>query len=158
MTLFDPHEWQLRIDTLESELRNVYRERAHLVAHLASLYRSHLGDTDQTTAPDWPVVTVETPTGQMAWHVHAGDTDLFHPLVKSSEPIPYDGHSTEQKYFRLRQLTQANHDGPGAPTPAAAAVPDPQDDDTDPAPADTATPDPAPADPADTDDDGKAAA
>lgn len=84
----------------------VYRERAHLVAHLASLYPSVLSYSDPTE-PDWPVLTVETPAGQMSWHVVPGDLDLLGhvPLVDSSE-VTWDGHTTQEKYGRLDRLTR----------------------------------------------------
>lgn len=83
---------------------SVYRERAHLVAFLAALYPSHGGYTDPD-AHDWYVVTVETPTGQMSWHIAESDRDLFDhvPLVLSTYNV-WDGHTVAQKYDRLDRL------------------------------------------------------
>jgi hypothetical protein len=39
--------------------------------------------------PEWPVVYIELPTGQVSWHMPA-------------HPVPYDGHSTPEKYERVR--------------------------------------------------------
>jgi len=39
--------------------------------------------------PAWPVVCVEPPTGQVSWHMPA-------------HPIPWDGHTTQEKYRRRR--------------------------------------------------------
>ena len=39
--------------------------------------------------PDWPVAYIELPTGQCAWHL---------PAHKQ----PYDGHTTPEKYERIR--------------------------------------------------------
>ncbi len=39
--------------------------------------------------PEWPVVYIELPTGQVSWHM-------------PQHPVPYDGHTTEQKYERTR--------------------------------------------------------
>lgn len=85
---------------------DVYRERARLVAHLAALYPAHAGFNDPAD-PEWMVVTVETPQGQMSWHVAPGDQGLFNH-VRRTKPTdrPWDGHSTPEKYDRLSRLTQ----------------------------------------------------
>lgn len=82
---------------------SVYRERAHLVAHLAARYPSTIGLTDPS-APDWAVVTIETPAGQMCWHIATDDYDLFEHVERSLD-ARWDGHTTEEKYERLRALT-----------------------------------------------------
>jgi hypothetical protein len=38
--------------------------------------------------PDWPVVYIELPTGQVSWYMPA-------------HPVPYDGHSTAEKHQRI---------------------------------------------------------
>ncbi|MHA1168738.1 MAG: hypothetical protein ACTSRU_13000 [Candidatus Hodarchaeales archaeon] len=38
--------------------------------------------------PEWPVVYIELPTGQISWHCIQYEAD-------------YDGHSTEEKYERI---------------------------------------------------------
>lgn len=40
----------------------------------------------------WPICTIELPTGQTGWHMPA-------------HSVPYDGHTTEEKYERCRQYT-----------------------------------------------------
>lgn len=42
--------------------------------------------------PDWPVAYIELPSGQVSWH-----------MPKHS--VEYDGHSTEEKYTRIRMFT-----------------------------------------------------
>lgn len=87
----------------------IYRERAHLVAHLAALYPSHIGHTD-IDEPEWAVVTISLPTGQATWHVAPDDMDLFgHVRTDISEP--WDGHTTEQKYARLDHATRVKAAG-----------------------------------------------
>lgn len=81
---------------------SVYRERARLVAHLAALYPSTIGYHDPSE-PDWAVVTVDAPTGQMSWHVSPDDMDLFRHVARS-EINTWDGHTTDEKYERLRRL------------------------------------------------------
>ena len=91
----------------DPQLDAAYRERAHLVALLAALYPAHIGYTDPA-AIDWLVVTIETPTGQMSWHIAERDRDLFeHVRLVPAVHNVWDGHSTEEKYARLRRLTTA---------------------------------------------------
>ena len=73
------------------------------MAHLASLYPSTIGYHDPSE-PDWAVVIVEGPRGQMSWHVAPEDMDLF-GHVRRTEENAWDGHSTELKYERLKLAT-----------------------------------------------------
>lgn len=84
---------------------SVYRERAHLVAHLAALYPSVIG-YDDPAEPEWAVVYVKTAQGQMSWHISPDDMDLF-THVPRGVAITWDGHTTEEKYARLDRLTAA---------------------------------------------------
>lgn len=83
---------------------SVYRERARLVAHLATIYPSTIGYTDPSE-PDWAVVYVNGPEGQMGWHVAPDDIDLF-GHVQSDDGAVWDGHTTDEKYNRLYRLTE----------------------------------------------------
>lgn len=100
---------ELQLATAQQEVANVYRERAHLVALLAALYPSSLAYSDPDT-PEWPVVTVETPAGQMSWHVAPDDVGLFDHLDGPAEGFEWDGHSTDEKYERMRDLTKRVHE------------------------------------------------
>lgn len=83
---------------------SVYRERAHLVALMATAYPSHIGATDPAE-PDWKVVVIDTPAGQMSWHISPDDLDLFrHVRPTRPDDAPWDGHSTDEKYARVRRL------------------------------------------------------
>ncbi|MEW1547514.1 WDGH domain-containing protein [Streptomyces tsukubensis] len=94
----------MRTVRAERERDNAYRERARLVAHLAALHPSHVGYGDPD-APIWAVVTIETPAGQMSWHIAPRDVPLFaHVRPTSDSDRPWDGHSTEEKYLRLEAL------------------------------------------------------
>lgn len=84
---------------------DVYRERTHLVAHLAAAYPSTIGYHDPSE-PAWAVVIVDLPTGQASWHVAPGDMDLF-AHVPRTEANTWDGHSTSEKYARLDAHTRA---------------------------------------------------
>lgn len=81
----------------------VYSERAALVAYLAAAYDScFIRDENE---PDWPVVLISLPTGQVSWHISPEDVKLF-PHVKFDDSAKWDGHSTEEKYRRLNEFTQ----------------------------------------------------
>jgi hypothetical protein len=98
---------------------NPYRERAALVAHLASVYPSVISYSDPDE-PDWPVVYVTTPQGQLSWHLAKGDLDLFpHVPVVAPTEVTWDGHDTPEKYRRLAALI-AHH--ATAPTFAVGGV------------------------------------
>lgn len=86
---------------------DIYRERAHLVAHLAARHPAVLAYSDPAE-PEWPVVTIDTPAGQLTWHISPEDADLFGhvPVVPADDPLAqWDGHTTDEKYARLRALT-----------------------------------------------------
>lgn len=94
-------------------MMNLYRERAHLVAMLARMaqrsgYATARAHTD-AASPDWSVIYIDTPEGQMSWHLSPDDLDLF-PHVPVVEPdddrVRWDGHTTEEKYDRLARLIQ----------------------------------------------------
>ncbi|MCP2339154.1 WDGH domain-containing protein [Actinomadura rupiterrae] len=87
-------------------LDGVYRERHHLVAHLAALYPAVMVPNADEEAPDWPVLYVTLPTGQVSWHIAPRDLDLFHhvPVGAAAE---WDGHDVEEKYRRLDAYTAA---------------------------------------------------
>ncbi|MFE7105602.1 hypothetical protein ACFU98_10745 [Streptomyces sp. NPDC057575] len=95
------------LDQLYDQNDATYRERAHLVAHLAALHPSHIGNTD-ANLPDWAVVTIETPAGQMTWHIAERDMDLFTHVQPTNRICrSWDGHTTDEKYQRMRDLTEA---------------------------------------------------
>jgi hypothetical protein len=81
----------------------VYRERAHLLAHLATIYPAHF-ETDPAE-PDWPVLHLNLPTGQCCWHISPDDLHLF-GHVETEPGNTWDGHTTEEKYRRIDQLTR----------------------------------------------------
>lgn len=92
---------------LTAERDRAYRERAQLVALLAALYPSHIGHSDPHE-PDWAVVIIESPAGQLSWHVAPGDMDLFAHVQPTSRIFRgWDGHSTDEKYERVRALAAA---------------------------------------------------
>jgi len=87
---------------------DLYRERAHLLAYLSAEYVSRMAVND-SDAPGWTVLYIHTPQGQMAWHIHSDDLDLFdHVLYAELEDtlVQWDGHDTIEKYKRLHSLIE----------------------------------------------------
>ena len=80
---------------------DLYRERAYLIAALSKLFPASL-ETDPDE-PLWPVCIIHLPAGQASWHISPDDMDLFSHLRAYPGRI-YDGHSTKQKYARLKAL------------------------------------------------------
>lgn len=105
---------------VEAERDKAYTERARLVAFLARLYPAEIRDAGS----DWAIVLIDTPAGQMSWHLSREDRELFHHVDWSNAvgSVKWDGHTTEQKYERLAELgrtvSAAGHDEPGEPKAA----------------------------------------
>mgnify|MGYP001444870064 FL=1 len=105
-------EWEKHVPdfrTDEDTIRGLYRERAHLVAYLASLWPAKICDNDPN-APDRSVIYVKTPAGQMAWHIADDDLDLFThvPRVDPDDPgaPAWDEQATHDRYARLARLAE----------------------------------------------------
>jgi hypothetical protein len=84
----------------------VDRERAQVVAFLTSVYPSAIAYNDPEW-PEFPVLYVASPAGQLSWHLSEDDLDLFAhvPVVDPTDrAVIWDRHTTEQKYDRLAQL------------------------------------------------------
>ncbi len=99
-----------------------YRERNRLVAALVHMvlgrrnapyiatgqvdpaWDAWLGrhpDADADWDSEWRwIVYLQTPAGQLSWHVHDSELLLFRVLAVH-EDRAWDGHTTEQKYLRL---------------------------------------------------------
>jgi len=88
---------------------DVYTERSYLVAYLAVKYPAVMSYNDPNE-PDWPVIYIESPEGQLSWHIAPHDVEIFSHVKKvEPEEITWDGHSTELKYERiLRLIRNAN--------------------------------------------------
>jgi hypothetical protein len=107
--LADVAEARTRLAEVTTERDKAYRERAALVAYLAACHPSQWADEGS----DWPIVYVQTPAGQMSWHIARADQGLFgHVRPIGEGPAPqWDGHTTEQKYERLAELTRMTVEG-----------------------------------------------
>jgi hypothetical protein len=86
------------------ELDDVYAERNAVVLAFAAMALSagwRIGQLADEAEPDWPVLMIDTPAGQVSWHFRAEDM----PDLSPPYPGEWDGHETPEKYERLRILT-----------------------------------------------------
>lgn len=83
----------------EARVRDVYSERAELVAYLTRHHEWHWSYDEKT--PEWPIICIHTREGQMSWHISQDDAHLFGAATTHND---WDGHSSEEKYDRLRRL------------------------------------------------------
>lgn len=98
------------ITRLRADKDAAYLERNQVVAALASIFRAGIARTDITGwEPAWHgCVYIDLPTGQASWHYHDSHAYLFAHLPPYTKP--WDGHSTEEKYQRLANISRAGAD------------------------------------------------
>lgn len=86
---------------------DLYAERSAILAALARAAAAVGHDAYFATdpeEPDWPVLFIELPTGQVSWHFHPDDLALYAsdiPWAPEQSDEIWDGHGTEEKYRRL---------------------------------------------------------
>ncbi|WP_199566423.1 hypothetical protein [Streptomyces corynorhini] len=106
---------QAKTRTVEAERDGAYRERAHLVAWLAALHPAVIAPAPDVAEDGWHIVYITAGTWQMSWHIAPRDAALFADVehVDADDPrAQWDGHTTEQKYDRIRQHTDAVRTAP----------------------------------------------
>lgn len=82
---------------------DLHRERARCVVALARAAQAlgcRIGIGTDPSAPQWPVLYVDLPTGQVSWHLSAADRQALAEDLPEY-PGDWDGHTTEKKYERL---------------------------------------------------------
>ena len=91
----------------EIEAKNrAYEERNRVVALLAALFPSSLERDPAEPLDEWSwVVLIELPAGQVSWHFNADLLPLFDHVPRHAGRN-WDGHTTEQKYERVRQTIE----------------------------------------------------
>lgn len=94
-------------------VERLYAERNACVVAIVRLARNaghRAGLRVDLEQPEWPVVSVELPTGQVSWHLPAS---LIADELPELEPHAqsWDGHDSAEKYRRLL----AYHPPPIAP-------------------------------------------
>jgi hypothetical protein len=85
----------------------VYAERNRLVAALAHLFGNAAWRGIDPSAPDFTVVYIDLPSGQVSWHIPDAEMDQFPPLPLR-DPTGWDGHDTDEKYRRVGALRRGD--------------------------------------------------
>lgn len=82
-----------------------YNERNKVVAALAKLFPSGIARTNiEGWDAEWHgCVYIDLPWGQVSWHYHDSQAELFMNIPPYTKP--WDGHDTDEKYHRLKMLT-----------------------------------------------------
>ncbi|WP_326729007.1 hypothetical protein [Streptomyces phaeochromogenes] len=99
-----------RTQAVEQERDGAYRERAHLVALLAAMTEDAvIAPAPDVDEPGWQIVYLIIGSSQASWHISPLDGELFECVehVPMEDPrARWDGHSTDDKYARIRQHTR----------------------------------------------------
>lgn len=112
MSVYDltPEEMPAALVAAGEQINELYRERAQLLAWLAAREPgSVLAPAPDVKDPRWRILFLRTGHGewQMTWHIAPSDIALFSGVerVEADDPrAQWDGHTTEQKYQRVRAL------------------------------------------------------
>lgn len=94
------------IGELQDDIGIAYRERNMLIALLSLLYPSRVykdkdfENDNKKYIYRW-VVSIELPTGQVAYHVHESDLHFFEHVNEGENN--WDGHTREMKEDRLKK-------------------------------------------------------
>lgn len=78
-----------------------YSERSHLLALLSAHYPAHAYMPDDADPGFTWVVCLHFPWGQASWHIADDDMRMLFSDIKTTDS-DYDGHTTEDKYARMR--------------------------------------------------------
>ena len=98
-----------KIKELTAARDAAYSERNQLVLVLAKIappgkaWLSKHPEEDKDWDDQWrTIVFLDLPTGQASWHLHDDEVSGFDFLPMQANT--WDGHTTEEKYKRLREL------------------------------------------------------
>ncbi|WP_330633755.1 WDGH domain-containing protein [Halocatena halophila] len=91
-------------DTEEKAIDEVYEDRNLLACALAQATHAPSGWKPDPDAPDeWAIVWIETPTGQVSWHV---PRDMAEDLAPPKKDSGYDDYDREVKNNRLTRWAE----------------------------------------------------
>lgn len=101
-----------RIAELEGQKDGAYSERNKVLSGMCSMaialgYGVYVMPHEGAEwDDDWRnIVVIEGPTGQMSWHIHDSEMELFRGLPHASEN-KWDGHDTDEKYRRVVGMSE----------------------------------------------------
>jgi hypothetical protein len=86
--------------TQSSTLDDAYFDRnqaAMALARVCGSYGFPFGVRADPNEPDWPVLFIDLPQGQVSWHLPKGELPGEWPTYDK----PWDGHTLEQKRERI---------------------------------------------------------
>jgi hypothetical protein len=96
--------------TIEEQRDGAYRERACLLAWLATQHPAVIAPAPDVDEPGWQILYLAPAGQQMTWHIAPADSALFEHVehVPADDPrAQWDGHTTAEKYERIRGLPAA---------------------------------------------------
>ncbi|MGA5820879.1 hypothetical protein ACPC54_23800 [Kitasatospora sp. NPDC094028] len=114
---------QLR--TANAERDGAYRERAHLTAWLATIHPAVIAPAADVEELGWQILYITAGGRQLSWHIHPRDADLYRHVerVTSDDPrAQWDGHTTEQKYAAISEMSSGRLAGAATAEARIAAV------------------------------------
>lgn len=92
---------------LDKKLNEVYAERNRLALTLARLAHALGHDVclaeDKENGPDWFILFIETPAGQVSWHIPWGEVDAENLNLPYRFTAEWDGHTKAQANRRLEK-------------------------------------------------------
>lgn len=84
-----------------------YWERNQLVCALSKVWPSYIEmypKEDKDWDEDWrTIIVIQSPMGQLSWHINDSEVEFFTHL-DVVDGNTWDGHTTEEKYERLRSF------------------------------------------------------
>lgn len=113
----------------KADINDVYTERNRAVALACELahrlgYHTEVYHGDIGEEPEWVVVFIDLPTGQVSWHIPAQEyIDLF-PAIVANLNNSWDGHSTDDKNSRIQRFTQRSDEMQTEENPFGSAIVD----------------------------------
>lgn len=104
-------ELQREIERVTERKDGAYLERNQVVQALSKCFPAGVARTAiEGWSEDWHgCVYIDLPTGQVSWHFHDSQANLFEHLPPYTKP--WDGHTTEEKYERLAALKPGEIEG-----------------------------------------------
>lgn len=113
------------INRLTEERDGAYRERAQLLALLASLHPSVIAPAPDVDEDGWQILYLWIGGKQASWHIAPRDAELYahiEHVPANDRRAQWDGHTTEQKYAHLgrhaaRLYAEARRRAETAPAP-----------------------------------------
>lgn len=91
------------MENQQKDINEVYNDRNLLACALAQATGAPSGWKPDEESDEWAIVWIETPTGQVSWHVPREMAEKLAPPKRNAE---YDGYGREEKNDRLASWTK----------------------------------------------------